>query len=144
MPGPALAGLVDARVQAEIGDQTIRSGEPLDGTDRGDEPDRDHHVDARDRHQPLDVRVAQSITRQLALNNAQVLAEPVVLTQVPGDCVALVGRERLGQEPRPSPRPKQISVRTGRHEVGVQDRLRNRLQPRPLPHDLCAARDLSS
>jgi hypothetical protein len=73
--------------------EPIRSGEPGDGFDRGDQPDRDHHVDARDRHQPLDVRIAQSVARQLALDHLQILAAPVVLAQVPGEGVALVGRE---------------------------------------------------
>src|SRR5918995_481295 len=42
-----------------------------------------YHVDARDRHQPRHVRVGQRVARQLALDDLQILAEPVVLAQVP-------------------------------------------------------------
>jgi hypothetical protein len=75
---------VHARVQTKVGDQTVGAGEPRHGSDRGDQPDRDHHVDARDRHQPLHVRFGQPVAPQLALDDLQILAEAVVLAQVPG------------------------------------------------------------
>ena len=59
-----------------------------------------------------------------------------------GDRILLVGRQRLSEQPSPPFGAEQIGVRAGRHQVRVQDRLDDRLQPRPLTDDLIAARDL--
>lgn len=86
-----------ARVQPEIGHEPIRAGEPRHRSDRGDQPDRDHHVDARDRHQSRDVRVGASLAGEFTLDDFQILAQPVMLAQVPSNSVGLVGREWLSQ-----------------------------------------------
>ena len=83
VPRPAVAGLMHARVQAEIGDQLVGAGEALDRADRRHQADRDHHVDARNGHEPLDVRVGERVARELALDDPQVVGEPVVLAQMP-------------------------------------------------------------
>ncbi|CAO4149463.1 hypothetical protein GPNCGGLF_LOCUS3157 [Methylorubrum aminovorans] len=132
-----------ARVQPEIGYELIRAGEPRHGSDGGDQPDGDHQIDAWDCHQPRDVRVGAGLARQFTLDDLHVLTQPVVLAQVPGDGIPLVPGQRLCQQPGPSPRPKQIGVGTGRHEMRMQDRLHHRLQPRPLQDDLGAACDLA-
>jgi hypothetical protein len=49
------ARLAHARVQAEIRDQLLRSGEPVKVPDRRDDRERDRGIDAGDRHQPLDL-----------------------------------------------------------------------------------------
>jgi hypothetical protein len=136
VPGLACAGRRHGWVQAEVGNQAVRAGEPSHGSDRGDEPNRDHHVNARDRHQPRDVQVGSGLARQLALDDLQVFAEAVVLAQVSADGLALVARQWLRQQPCSPLRPEQVGVGTGRHEVSVQDRLHHGRQPRPLPHDL--------
>lgn len=110
--------------------------------DGGDQTDAHYHVDARDRHQPRDVRIGTGFARELPLDDVQVLGQPIVLAQVPSNRVGLVAGKRLRQQPRPTSRPEQIGVRTGRYHVSVQDRLHDRLQPSPLPHDLDATRHL--
>ena len=49
------ARLSHARVQAEIGDELLGRSEPVEDSDCCDERERDGRVDARDRHQPLDL-----------------------------------------------------------------------------------------
>jgi hypothetical protein len=144
VPGPPLAGLAHARVQAEIGDQLVGAGEALDGADRGQQPDRDHHVDARHRHEPFHVGVGQRVAGEFALHRTQVLAEAVVLAQVPRHRLCLIRRQGLRQQPGPALGTEQVGVRAGRHEMRVQDGLDDRLQPRALAHDLVASRNLSA
>ncbi len=138
----ALPGMMHGWVQAEIGDQPVGAWEPLGRPDRRHQPDRHHHVDARNGHEPLDLRVGERVARQLALDDSQIVRESVVLAQMPPKRIALVGRERLCQEPCPPPWPEQIGVRALRYEVGVQNRLDDSLQSRPLAHDLRASRYL--
>ena len=61
---------------------------------------------------------------------------------MPFNRLPLVRRQVLGQQPGPPPVAEQVSVRALRHEVSVQDGLRDGLQPYPLAHDLVAPRDL--
>ena len=67
----------------------IRAGKPCDGSDRSDQPDCHHHVDARDRHQPGDVGIGSGLARQLALDDLQILTQSVVLAQMPGGTASL-------------------------------------------------------
>jgi hypothetical protein len=103
---------------------------------------RDHHVDAGNGHDPLGVLIGERVARDLPLHDPKILAETVVLAQMTGDRILLVGWQRLSEQPSPSFRAEQIGVWAGRHQVRVQDRLDDRLQPRPLTADLIAARDL--
>ena len=92
VPRPTVAGLVHARVQAEIGDQLVGAGEALDGADRREQARGDHHVDAGNGHEPLGVRMAERVARDLPLHGPKILAETVVLAQMTGDRILLVGR----------------------------------------------------
>src|SRR5258705_2463362 len=136
--GTSLAGLMHARVKADVGHQLVWRLEPRDRSDRRGEPDRHHHVDAGDGHQPLYVSVGQGIAGKLALDNPQVVAEAVILAHVSLQSLKLVLWKMLRQEPCPSLDAKQVGMRTLRHEVSVQEGLRDRLQPRPLADDLVA------
>jgi hypothetical protein len=84
--------------------------------------------------------------RQLALDHAQIFAEPIfaepiMLAQVPLDRVALVRRQRLREKPRPASGAEQVGVRARWDEMGVRDRSDDGLQPGALPRDLVAPCD---
>ena len=49
----ARSGLPHARVQPQIADQLLGFGKALDIADRGDQRERDNHINAGDGHQPL-------------------------------------------------------------------------------------------
>jgi hypothetical protein len=75
--GGLIAGLADARVQAEIADQLVRRAEPGEVTDRGGDRHGDCHVDAGDRHQPLGVLTAQRDPRELGVDEPQLVGVEV-------------------------------------------------------------------
>ena len=102
-----------------------------------------HHVDAGHGHQPLDRGALQGIAGQFALDHAQVLAQAVILAQVPLHRIALVRGQILRQEPGATPVAKQVGMRALRQQVRVQDGLRDRLEPDPLVNNLVAPCDLS-
>ncbi len=84
VPGHPLAGLMHARVQAEIGNQLVRAGEAVDGADRRQQPDGDHNVDARDGPKSLHIGVGQRVARELAFHGStESSLEAIVLAQVP-------------------------------------------------------------
>jgi hypothetical protein len=58
--GGTAAGLFNARVQPEIGDELLGAPEPTEVTDRCRQRQRDRRIDARDRHQPLDFWALES------------------------------------------------------------------------------------
>lgn len=97
VPRSIFAGLMHARVQAEIGDQLVGACEALDRPDRSQHADGDHHVDAGDGHQAFCIRIGQRVAGQLPLDNTQVLAEAIMLAHVPRHRVLLVNRKRLPQ-----------------------------------------------
>ena len=78
------------------------------------------------------------VWRELALDDPQVLSDAAILSHVTFDSLALIVGQVLPQKPSPSLDAEQVSVRALRHEVGMQDRLRDDLQPRPLAHNLVA------
>jgi hypothetical protein len=82
--------LPDARVQAEVTDQVPRSRETPDVADRGQHPERDHHVDARNRHQPLAVLISQGVAREVALDHAQIIAQVIIRPHLPLDRKTLI------------------------------------------------------
>lgn len=97
------------------------------------------HVDARDRHQPLDPVVRQSRASKIARDDPEVLAKTIKLAQMAFDGQTLVLRRHRVKEPCPSARPAQVGVRTGRDQLAVQDRRDDGLQSRALSDDLVAA-----
>jgi hypothetical protein len=56
----AKTGLPAARIQAEVTDQMARRGEAVDAPDRGHQRRGRRDVDAGNRHQPADLRVADA------------------------------------------------------------------------------------
>jgi hypothetical protein len=82
--------LPDARVQAEVTDQVLRSREAPDVADRGQHPERDHHVDARNRYQPLAVLISQDVAREVALDHAQIIAQVIIRPHLPLDRKTLI------------------------------------------------------
>ena len=64
-----------------------------------------------------------------------------VRTGLAATAIALVGRQKLRRQPSPTLLAEQISVGTGRHKMGVQDRLCHGLDPHPLADELVAPRD---
>jgi hypothetical protein len=77
--GRARARLPYARVEAEVADELLRFIEAPHLTDRRHDGERHHHVDAGNRHQLLDTFVRKCRTRKIALDDLEVLAEPIEL-----------------------------------------------------------------
>jgi len=121
--GGGRARLAHARVEAEVADELLRSVEAPHLANRGHDGKRHDHVDAGDRHQPLDRFVRQRRTSQIALDDLEVVGEPIELAQVTLDGKLFVLRQDLVKKPCPSARPAQISVRAGGDQMAVQDGL---------------------
>jgi hypothetical protein len=85
-----LTGLMHTWVQPDVGNQLIWTFEPADRPDCCGKPERHHHVDAWNGHQPLDIRISQGIPGQFTLHHPQILAEAVILPYVPLHRVPLV------------------------------------------------------
>jgi hypothetical protein len=82
-------------------------------------PSRHGDVDAGDRDQPLDRRIAENGLRHLAVEQHQVLSQEVELAHMPLDRRGLVGRQRLAGEPLAAAAVEQIGMRTARDQVRV-------------------------
>src|SRR4051812_48756100 len=67
-------------------------------------------------------------------------AQPIQLAQVPFDRNTLIIGHDLSCKPISAKTPKQIGMRTGWDEVGVQDRMHLVLDLRAVPDNLVAAR----
>ena len=80
----------------------------------------------------------------LAVEDGQVLRQPVQLPHVSLDGCALVVRQRLTGQPRPAARAEQIRMRALRDQMRMQDRMHLVLDPRAMPHDLVAPRRQSA
>ena len=138
-----VAGLLDARVQAEVADELVRRAEAGEVADGGGDRDRDRDVDAGDRHQSPGRLAAQRDARELGVDQPQLLAVEVQLAQQRPDGPALVGGQLLLGQPAPTLDPEHIGGRAARHEVAMQDRLDLVLQPRALAHQMRAPGDLA-
>ena len=64
--------------------------ETADITDRGHDTSGDREVDAGDRHQALDCRVVEGSLGDFAIEDVQLVGEPVELTHVPIDGAAFI------------------------------------------------------
>jgi len=133
---------VNARVQPEVADQLLRAGKTLDVTDRRHDADGHHHVDPRDRHEPLRMLVRQGAPRQVPLDHAQIFSEPIVFPRVSLDRVALVRGEDLRREPCSALWTEEVRCRAGRNQMRMQDGLHDVLQTRALAHQLVSSGDL--
>jgi hypothetical protein len=72
----------------------------------------------------------------------QVLARPVQRPDVPLHGQALVLGQRLGGQPGPAAGAERVGARAGRHQVGVEDRPHDVLEPGALADQLLAPADL--
>src|SRR4051794_8405793 len=88
-----VAGLADARIEAEVADELPLPGEAPDISDRGEERRGGDHVDARDRHQSPDLRRGQSVAGDLFLDLGDLLVEELDLAQTAIDRLALLDRQ---------------------------------------------------
>ena len=132
-----LTRLTHRWVQAEIGDELLGIFEPGDWPYSGSQSECHHHVDPGNGHQALDVVTGQGSLGQFPFNDRQVIAQAVILAQVPLDCLLLVHGKLLPGKPRSSPNAKQVGMRTLWDKVGMQGGLRC-LQPDALLHNLVA------
>jgi hypothetical protein len=142
--GRLAAGLTDPRVQPEVADQLVRRREAVEFADRGHDRQRDGRVDAGNRHQSRNLAALQADPPKLEIDQAQLLAGEVELTQQRRDRLGLIARQLLLGEPRPALAPEQIRRRAAGNEVAMQDRVDPVLQPRALSDDVRAASDLAS
>jgi hypothetical protein len=111
-------------------------------TDRRHDADGNHHVDPRDRHQPLRMLVRQGAPRQVPLDHAQIFSEPIVFPRVSLNRVALVRGEDLRHKPCAALWTKEVRCRAGRDQVRMQDGLHDVLQTRALADQLVSSGDL--
>ena len=88
-PQPARAG------QREVADELLGRVEAREVTERCDDRQREGRVDARDRHQPLDVRTGQRDTCELGVDDPQLVAVKVQLASRRRAGLSLIGRELL-------------------------------------------------
>ena len=65
---PPVAGLPDARIEADIGHKLLRGGKAVNPADRRHHPDSHDHVDSGDRHETPHVRVVERDAGNIALD----------------------------------------------------------------------------
>ena len=142
--GGLSAGLLDARVQTEIGHQPLGRREPPEVTDRRDQRQRDGCVDAGDGDQPQDLFALQRDPSQSGVDDPQLLGVKVDLTQQRVDRELLIGRQVLITKPAAALDPEQVRRRATWDQVALKDRLHLILQAGALPHDVRASGDLTA
>ena len=128
------AGLPYAWVEAEVAHQLLRLLEASRVADRRHDGEPYDHVDSRDCHQAFNALVPQRGTRKIALDDLEVLAEPIELAQMTFDGKPFVLRQDLMEQPCPSARPAQIGVRAG----GERARALSPLSKDGLPAPSCS------
>jgi hypothetical protein len=79
--GHAVAGLTNPRVQPQVGDQLVGVVEAGEVPDRGNDADPGDRIHTRNRHQPSHDRITQGVDGQLPINQGQLAAHEVQLTQ---------------------------------------------------------------
>src|SRR5215471_15047446 len=84
-PSSTQARLAYPWVQAKVAYEFAGALEPADIADRGHDTSGHREVDAGDRHQSLDCLVVEGALGDLAIEDIQVLCEPVELAHVPID-----------------------------------------------------------
>lgn len=129
-----------AGIQIEVADKLLWLIEAGHAANRGLHRQRDGHVNTGNGHQPLHAVILKSRAGKIALDDLEVLAQPIELAQMPIDSEALVFRHNLFTQPGPTLGAAQVRMRTRRDQV--KDRLDDVLQTRSLPDDLIAPSDL--
>jgi len=99
--GPG-AGLVHARVEAEVGGELAPVAEAADVADGGHERGRDDHVDRGDGHEPLDLRPGEGVGGDEPLDLRDLAVEEVDVAQARVDGLALADGELLVGQPVPA------------------------------------------
>lgn len=140
MLGKPETGLPDTRVQTDIADEFLGIGKSPYIADRRNQAGSNNEVDAGDREQSLNGWIANRRLCDLALENRQILAQPIELTQMSFDCRGFVIGDHLSRKPDPAQPPKQIGMRTWRDQMSMQDRVHLILDLRTVPDNLVAPR----
>ena len=73
---------MNARIQAQKGDETSGAWEAIDGPDCREQPNGDDHVDPRYRHESLCLCAAQRVARELAFNDPKIVRQSVILANM--------------------------------------------------------------
>jgi len=115
--------LPDARVQAEIAYKLLWFVEAGHVADCRLHRQCDGHINAGNGHQPLYAFILKSRAGEIALDDLEIFAQPVELSQMPINREALVLRHDLLAQPRPALGAAQVGMRAGRDEVAMKDRL---------------------
>ena len=115
--GRGVAGLAHARVEAEVADELARRGEAADVADRGHERRRGLHVDARDGHQPQDLRPGERLLGDLAIERGDLGVEEVDLAQAAVECQPLVDGQLQPRQPAPARLAERVGDRRPLAEV---------------------------
>jgi hypothetical protein len=118
--GGTSSRLAHARVEPEVADQLGGRSEAAEVADCGHNRERDGHVDAGDRHQPLHFLAPDRDARELSLDQLQLLSVEVELAHKRLDRPALVRREILLAEPGTALATEQVGGRTARHQVVIR------------------------
>jgi hypothetical protein len=134
------AGLVDRRAQAEVGDELVGAGEPVEVPDRGQHGDRGHRVHPGNGHQPSHQRVVHGLDRQRPLHLGQLATVEVQPAQQRRDGRLFVDRQRLAREPCTAAGAEQVAHRRALDHVAVQHCLDLILDPDARAHQLAPAR----
>jgi hypothetical protein len=99
-----------------------RGWEPADVADHRHQRCRGRHIDARDRHQPLDLGVLKRLLRHERVDLLELLAEEVELAQTPINSEPLVEWQQLVGQPPTALDTEQIGDRRAGFEVALQHR----------------------
>src|SRR5215211_2281405 len=134
-----LAGLANAGVEPDVGDELSRRLEALDVADRGSEGRRRDEVHPRHAHQPADLRGFERRSRQHPLCLCDFAIEEVDLAQAAGDRLALIGWQGERLEPLPTAHPEDIRHRRAVLEVAGEHRVELVLGPGALADEGAAA-----
>ena len=111
MCGRRAARLTHARVEAEVADELAPGWEAADVADGGQERRGDDHVDARDGHQPPDLRRGKRRLGDRPLDRGDLLVEKLDLAQTAVDRLALIDRQLELAQPSAAGLAEQVADR---------------------------------
>jgi hypothetical protein len=127
--------LMYGRVQSEVADQLLGTGEPTDVADGGQDTGGDDGVDTADGHQALDVGVRKRMLRQVAVDDGQFSCQAADFIVMAERHPHLVGRKRQCFQTRPTARAEDVPGLLG-DQVRMKDGLDAVLEPRYLADQL--------
>jgi len=137
----AVAGLADAGVEAEVGDESVGTVEPVEVADCGEDRDRDGDIDPGHGHQSRDDRVVERLQGDVAVDLGELLAVEVELPQKRLDAPPLIRGQVLPVKPALTDAGEEVGVRTGRDEVARHDRVHLVLHPGALLDQMSPSHD---